>query len=202
MKKRSIELSVKPILLAAGSIMSVFLASLCCTGPLILASLGLGSAGSFSVLEKFRPVFLLVAATLLGYSLWKAYRPVPTCCSQDSRKVRANKISLWLVSFLVLLFFVFPYLNRFQKTSSLAAGEAGKVVTLRVEGMTCTGCENTVEKAILKTPGVVAAKVSHDEKKAVIRGTEKLDAEKVIANINQTHYKAFLVKEDRLKKEK
>ncbi|MBI2267158.1 MAG: heavy-metal-associated domain-containing protein [Armatimonadetes bacterium] len=72
-----------------------------------------------------------------------------------------------------------------------------KIVTLKVEGMTCMGCQDTVEKAIHKIPGVIAAKVSHDENRAVIQGTRELDARKLIESINKTHYKASFLKEEK-----
>lgn len=36
-------------------------------------------------------------------------------------------------------------------------------ITLRVEGMKCGGCENTVQGALLAVAGVVAARASHKD---------------------------------------
>ena len=40
--------------------------------------------------------------------------------------------------------------------------------TLRVEGMTCTGCETAVRMVLKKVPGVTSADVSYEKKQAVV----------------------------------
>ena len=45
---------------------------------------------------------------------------------------------------------------------------ANKTITLAVEGMTCTGCENTVQEAVTKIPGVSSIKASYLDSTAVI----------------------------------
>ena len=45
---------------------------------------------------------------------------------------------------------------------------ANKTVTLAVEGMTCTGCENTVQEAVTKVAGVTSIKASHLDSTAVV----------------------------------
>ena len=42
-------------------------------------------------------------------------------------------------------------------------------VTLHIEGMTCTGCENTIKKRLGKLPGVMDVKASHQEAQAVVK---------------------------------
>lgn len=41
-------------------------------------------------------------------------------------------------------------------------------ITYNVEGMTCTGCEQTIQANIIKLDGVDAVKASHTEKTAVV----------------------------------
>jgi periplasmic mercuric ion binding protein len=48
------------------------------------------------------------------------------------------------------------------------AGAANKTVTLAIEGMTCTGCENTIQEAVTKVPGVAEIKASHLDSTAVV----------------------------------
>ena len=45
---------------------------------------------------------------------------------------------------------------------------ANKTVTLAVEGMTCTGCENTISEAVTKVAGVSTVKASHLDSTAVV----------------------------------
>lgn len=45
---------------------------------------------------------------------------------------------------------------------------AVKTVSLSIEGMTCTGCENTIQEAVAKVPGVTSVKASHLDSTAVV----------------------------------
>ncbi len=45
---------------------------------------------------------------------------------------------------------------------------ADKTVTLAIEGMTCTGCENTIQEAVTKIDGVKSIKASHLDSTAVV----------------------------------
>lgn len=49
-----------------------------------------------------------------------------------------------------------------------AAFAATSTATLHIEGMTCAGCETAVKLVLKKTPGVISAKVSYEEKRAVV----------------------------------
>ena len=43
-----------------------------------------------------------------------------------------------------------------------------KTITLAVEGMTCTGCENTVKASVEKIPGIASASASFKDKTVVV----------------------------------
>ncbi|MFA5971451.1 MAG: cation transporter [Lentimicrobiaceae bacterium] len=45
---------------------------------------------------------------------------------------------------------------------------ANKTVTLAIEGMTCTGCENTIQESVAKIAGVTEIKASHLDSTAVV----------------------------------
>jgi mercuric ion binding protein len=45
---------------------------------------------------------------------------------------------------------------------------ANKTVTLAIEGMTCTGCENTIQEAVTKVAGIATIKASHLDSTAVV----------------------------------
>ena len=51
------------------------LASLCCVGPAVVATLGVGGAVAVASLAPYRLYLLLGAAALLGVGFWFAYRP-------------------------------------------------------------------------------------------------------------------------------
>jgi len=45
---------------------------------------------------------------------------------------------------------------------------ANKTVTLAIEGMTCSGCENTIQEAVTKVQGIASIKASHLDSTAVV----------------------------------
>src|SRR5229473_6221487 len=84
------------------SIISAFLATACCVGPLVFALLGLGGAGLLVKFEPYRPYFVVLTLGLLGAGFYFTYRkpktvaaPVsggPECACPAPRTNRAGKI--------------------------------------------------------------------------------------------------------------
>lgn len=65
-----------------------------------------------------------------------------------------------------------------------------KEQTIKINGMMCDGCEDTVTKAILAVDGVVSTKVSHTEGTAQVEyDPAKTDLLFINMAINNTHYK-------------
>lgn len=52
---------------------------------------------------------------------------------------------------------------------------------LAIEGMTCEGCASGLQAALSKVPGVTAASVSYEEKRAVVTTTPPVP-EQVLRN--------------------
>ena len=107
---------------SAGAVLSAFLASACCIGPLIFALLGLGGAGLLVKFEPYRPYFLAITFALLGTGFYFTYRNPRVSASATSgadaaacdcpapRTNRAGRIMLWVATVLVVGFLIFPYL--------------------------------------------------------------------------------------------
>ena len=75
--------------------------------------------------------------------------------------------------------------------TSIGALGATKKSTIRVDGMTCSKCSGSVEKALKATPGVEKVEVSHQRKEAVIEyDDEKVTEAKLREVINSTGFKA------------
>jgi copper chaperone CopZ len=55
-----------------------------------------------------------------------------------------------------------------NETKSASTAVANKTVTLAIEGMTCTGCENTIQDAVTKIAGITEVKASHLDSTAVV----------------------------------
>lgn len=49
-----------------------------------------------------------------------------------------------------------------------AANATTSTTTLHIQGMTCAACEIAVKLVLRKTPGVISATVSYEEKRAVV----------------------------------
>ena len=99
---------------AATSVLSAFVASACCVGPLVFALLGIGGAGFLVKLEPYRPYFTGATVLLLGTGFWLSYRkPKPTAdCEvcEVPRVQKAGRAMLWIATVLVSGFLAFPYL--------------------------------------------------------------------------------------------
>lgn len=105
---------------SVSSIISAFIASICCVGPLVFALLGLGGAGLLVKFEPYRPYFMAVTFALLGTGFYFTYRKPkappattaegPECACPAPRANRAGKVMLWIATVLVVAFLVFPYL--------------------------------------------------------------------------------------------
>jgi mercuric ion transport protein len=90
-------------------------ASLCCVGPLVLLTLGVGGAwiGNLSALEPFRPIFIAVTLLFLGLAFRKLYLVSQSCavdapCAQPANLRKQRRI-FWIVSVLVLGLIAFPW---------------------------------------------------------------------------------------------
>lgn len=105
---------------ATGAIGAAFLASLCCVGPLLFVTLGVG-AGLASTFEPLRPVFTVLTLVLLAVGFYVVYgrKPAETdaavgaACAQDGtctvpRSRTRDKILLWIAAVVALVFLTFP----------------------------------------------------------------------------------------------
>lgn len=99
--------------------LAALLASSCCLGPLVLIALGFSGAwiGNLTVLEPYRPAFIGAALVALFFAWRRIFRPATDCqpgevCAVP--QVRSTyKLIFWVVSALVLIALVFPYVIPF-----------------------------------------------------------------------------------------
>ena len=111
---------------AVGAIGAAFLASLCCVGPLLFVTLGVG-AGLASTFEPLRPVFTMLTIVLLAVGFYVVYGKKPTAgnatagddcvdaarCAPDAtcavpRNGTRDKVLLWIAAVVALVFLTFP----------------------------------------------------------------------------------------------
>lgn len=65
--------------------------------------------------------------------------------------------------------------------------------TIKIEGMSCGHCAGRVKKELEAVCGVKSAEVSASDKKAVVELAHEVDAEKLIAAVEEAGYTAVSV---------
>src|SRR5215467_7173295 len=99
--------------------LAAILASTCCLGPLLLVAVGLSGAwiGNLTRLEPYRPFFIGAALVALFFAGRRIFRPAQECEPGEvcaiPRTRRIYKLVFAIVSALVLIALVFPYVARF-----------------------------------------------------------------------------------------
>jgi len=80
-----------------------------------------------------------------------------------------------------------------QKPQPAADVANAKTVTLKVSGMTCMGCVNTIDNALAETDGVISKTVSLEDSAAVVKfDPAKTDQSKLILAVQNAGYDAQL----------
>ena len=187
--------------LAISSALAAFVASLCCLGPLLLGSVGLGAA-LVATFAPLRPYFLFLSAVLLAlgfYSVYRKPKAAQVCagevCAPQSRTRRMTKPLLWLATVGVAALAFFPsYGAKFVAKSTVTAPNsltAVQTTELKITGMDCEVCAGVIQRKLLETPGVVKAEVRYPAGSATVQfDASQTDPEKLIAVVDGTGYKA------------
>jgi len=165
------------------AILSAFSLKLCCWGPLVLTSIAgiSGSTTYFSWLTVFRPYLLALALLSLAVAFYQAYKPIPKdeCenCSPEKKGFAKSKMYLWLVASFILLMSLlsyYPQLFYSQTDTQMASIDQSEIqsATLTISGMTCAGCEESINHSVKKVEGVLRVKTSHN------KGTSTIEYDK------------------------
>ena len=99
--------------------LAAILASTCCLGPLVLVALGLSGAwiGNLTLLEPYRPFFIVGALAALFFAGRRIFRPAKACEAGEvcavPRTRRVYKILFVIASALVVVALVYPYVAKF-----------------------------------------------------------------------------------------
>lgn len=194
-----------------GAVFAAFAASLCCILPVVFVALGVGAFGAAAAFETARPYLLSAAAVLLAFGFYRAYFQREEVCAPGEQCAtnpinRASRVGLWLTSIAVAAFALAPYYtgtiarNVLTPNTQASAVTAGAPVAIaqakvKITGMTCAGCADTIKAALEKTAGVRRAEVSYERGDAIVDYDAKvISPEKIHDVINQTGYKAEVVK--------
>ena len=105
----------RTMLAGVAGVAAAFGASLCCVGPILFVTLGVG-AGLASTFEPLRPLFTALTVLGLGIAFYTVYgrpakaevcAPGEACARPRSR--RTEKLVLWSATVLAVLFWSFNY---------------------------------------------------------------------------------------------
>lgn len=73
-----------------------------------------------------------------------------------------------------------------------------KKITIKIKGMSCGGCENTVREAILRLGGIKNLKVSHVDGRAVLEfDPAKTNVINIMGAITNAGYKPELAEQEK-----
>lgn len=101
--------------LGIGAVIAAIGASVCCVGPLLLLSLGIGGAwmSTLTSTESIRPFFILLTLVFIGLGYRRLYL-VPKACQEGevcaaTGVQQKQRLLFWIGSGLILLLLAFPW---------------------------------------------------------------------------------------------
>ncbi len=167
--------------LGAG-LLAAIVASLCCITPVFALISGIGGiASTFSWMEPFRPYLIALTVGVLGFAWYQKLKPrtaeeIQCDCEEDEKPsfLQSRKF-LGIVTVFAALMLAFPsYSGIFfpdNSTSNTIIVKEKDLVeaSLTIKGMTCTGCEHSVNYALTGSEGVIEASSSYESGTASVK---------------------------------
>lgn len=148
-------------------------ASLCCLTPVLGILVGIGGIASiFSWIEPARPYLIALTLGILAFAWYKKLKPVrggeiECACETDEKPTFwHSKVFLAIISVAAVLLLTFPsysgiFFRSAKATPLIIEKENIAMATLSIQGMTCSGCEQSVNKALKDKPGVIESSSDH-----------------------------------------
>ena len=164
--------------LVAAGIIAALGASLCCITPILALIAGVGGvASAFSWLDPFRPYLVGLTGIVLAFAWYQKLKPrkeaLACDCEDDQQKKPfvQSKVFLGFVTALALVLLAFPYYSSaffFPEPANKAVAAVAQPTQLQqarleIKGMTCGGCESSVNHALSSKKGVMQATTSYEE---------------------------------------
>lgn len=90
----------------------------------------------------------------------------------------------------------YPTTNTQNDTSFNYTVSEPKTITLKITGMSCSGCANNIHHVLSVKNGIIESEVKYPDNVAIIKyDPEKISLEEIIATIEKAGYKAELINE-------
>jgi mercuric ion transport protein len=180
-------------------------ASLCCITPVfsVLAGIG-GIASAFSWMEPFRPYLIALTLGVLAFAWYQKLKPrtaeeIECDCEEDEKpSFWQSRKFLGMVTLFAVVMLAFPYYTGIffpenNASQSIVIVKESDIVeaSLTIEGMTCTGCEYSVNYALTESEGVLEASSSFESGIASVKFDQsKISINELSSNVEEaTGYK-------------
>lgn len=169
---------------AIGAAGAALLSVSCCVIPALYGALGAAGAVAAHSLTPYRPLMLGSSVVFLGFGFWRAYRPREAGCDGCYGRRRAagrgSKAVLWIAALVVLTSSLSPLLLPSAQADSDGASPAIESrVLVRIDGMTCAGCNQGVSAALAALPAISLVEASFSEGAACATLTGPIDEAEV-----------------------
>jgi copper chaperone CopZ len=182
-------------------LLTAAIASLCCITPVLaLFSGATGIASTFSWLEPYRPYLIGLTVAVLAFAWYQKLKPrkadVDCACEEDKPSFWQTKAFLAIVTALAVLLMAFPkyahifYPKKVDKQIIVVDKSSVQQVELKIKGMTCEACTETINLALSKVPGILEYKTDYKTGSSTVKFDNSKTGEQGIVNaVNETGYK-------------
>lgn len=180
-------------------------ASLCCITPVLaLISGASGIASTFSWIEPARPYFIGITICILLFAWYQKLRPAKeidcNCEIEEKQKFIQSKSFLGIVTVFAMLMLTFPYYGALFyseiKKEVLPVHKSNiQKLTLSIEGMTCSSCENHITHSVNQLDGIINVSASYEKGNAEIEfDKSKMTIDGIEKAVSSTGYKIANIK--------
>jgi mercuric ion transport protein len=181
-------------------LLSAVAASLCCITPILALIAGTSSiASSFTWIEPARPYLIGVSVAVLGFAWYQKLKSKPVdecgCAVEEKPKFIHSKTFLGIVTIFAGLLIAFPsyaklFFPQAEKQVMVADKASIQTAEFKINGMSCSSCEEEVKHEVNKLDGIIKSEASYENTNAVIQfDKSKTTLAKITQAINSTGYK-------------
>jgi copper chaperone CopZ len=149
-------------------------------------------------MEPLRPYLVVLTIGVLGFAWYQKLMPITAeeiecACEDDKPSLWQTKRYLGLVTVFAALMLAFPsYSHMFYpdiEHSEVNTTGTLNLVSFKIEGMTCTGCEEHIKHAVSTLAGVAKSKASWENGMAeIVFDASEVKVESIVEAINETGY--------------
>jgi len=94
-----------------------FLGSLCCTVPILLVAVGIGSIGFALGFARYRPFFVILGVVFITFALYRQIKKKHGVCNAKTIKENLSFITIAIITAIIiwvlLIYLIAPLLARF-----------------------------------------------------------------------------------------